>query len=212
MIAFSSLLIGALAFERYGTCPGSGATAHTMAQMTVNFQEDCATVADEITARGKGEEGWKDPHNRGQYTVLASGSSMVMLKRRTGNNRYTDKITFSLSANGGGCKAVACSESQGNSNNDQGANMCNMSNLFCNSSLKSNNGVACRPINADLNYQIQELECGRFRGNGQYRGHQCQNMANTCLVQASEAMEMPLEEGEPDFNGPLQRILNAASN
>merc|ERR1719190_326286 len=129
-------------FQRYATCPGSGARQHTRAQVTYNFQQSCDVVADEITARASGKNGWKDPHNRGHYQVLTKQANYLQLKRRTGNNRYTDVITFGLTANGAGCTANACSVSQGNSNNDAGTNMCNMGNLVCGPQTKNNqNGV-----------------------------------------------------------------------
>merc|ERR1719433_1357842 len=141
------------------------------------------------------ENGWKDPHNRGRYTLLAAEGNMIKIKRRTGNNRYTDVQTFSLMANGSGCKVNACSESQGNSNNDAGTNMCDMGNLFCNSSTRNgNNGVACKPIKTDLQYTVPYLECGRYRGDGRYRQHNCQNYENTCLRQPSMEVEETEEE------------------
>merc|ERR1719336_1877176 len=173
-------------FQLFATCPGSGARQHTMAQSTIAFANSCAEVSAEIQARAQGAAGWKDPHNRGRYTMLAAEGNMLKIKRRTGNNRYTDVQTFSLTANGSGCSVNACSVSQGNSNNDAGTNMCDMGNLYCASTEKNpQNGVACKPVKTDLKYSVTYLECGRYRNDGRYRQHQCQPFAETCLKQAS---------------------------
>merc|ERR550525_2050259 len=129
--------------------------------MKVTFANSCADVSAEIQARAQGTGGWKDPHNRGKYTVLAAEGNMLKIKRRTGNNRYTDVQTFSLTENGPGCSVNACSESQGNSNNDAGTNMCDMQNLFCNSNNKNsdvNPDVSCRPLLSNLVYHISYME------------------------------------------------------
>merc|ERR1719510_1384505 len=123
-----------------------------MAQGTVTFDQGCEEVSGEIQARVNGQDGWKDPHNRGNYAMQTTAANMLRVKRRTGNNKYTDVISFAMSAaDNGGCKVKMCSVSLANSNNDEGTNMCNMGNLFCNTSIKNNqNGVACASINSDL--------------------------------------------------------------
>jgi len=189
-------------FQLFATCSGSGARQHTMAQSTIQFANSCADVSAEMQARANGENGWKDPHNRGNYQVLATEGNMIKMKRRTGNNRYTDVITMALTANGSGCSVNSCSVSQGNSNNDAGTNMCNMSNLYCNSSEKNpQNGVACKKVKTDLQYTVSYQECGRYRGDGRYRQHTCQNLAETCLRQAS------LEEEQAPFH-VLKTLFN----
>jgi len=174
---------------KYQTCPGAAnavANIHTMAQMKVNFDQSCADVSAEIQARSNGANGWKDPHNGGQYTVLAANSNMITTKRITGNRRYTDKQTFALTANGSGCTAQICSESQGTSANDGGTNLCDMYNLFCNSKEKNaQTGVSCKPVKTDLTYKIESEECGRYAYQNYYRAHQCQQRNPTCLKTAT---------------------------
>jgi len=185
-------------FQRFATCSGTRNRQHTRAQGTYQFQNSCADVSAEITARANGANGWRDPHNRGHYTVLDVQDNYIKLKRRTGNNRYTDVITFGLTANGAGCTANACSVSQSNSNNDAGTNMCNMGNLVCGSKTKNyQNGVACKVEKTDLQYTISNFECGRYRTDGQYRAHNCQRFTTTCLRQRSleESAPAPLLEG-----------------
>lgn len=91
-------------FVKFSTCPGSTAAdkgkAHTMAQSTITFPSNsCDDVRNEILSRANAQHDdpptWTDPHNKGLYTVLESGNPIV-IKRRTGDNKYTDKMTFSL--------------------------------------------------------------------------------------------------------------------
>jgi len=181
---------------KYRSCPGAQDAAfniHTMAQMQVNFQNSCAEVAGEIQARaGSASNGaWEDPHNGGKYAVLSANSNMVETKRTTRNGQYTDKQTFSLEANGSGCTAYICSESQGTSANDGGTNLCDMYNLFCNSSeTNSKTGVSCKPVKTNLSYTIASQECGRYVGN-MYMGHQCQQANPTCLVNTQFSLAAP---------------------
>merc|ERR1719262_1574017 len=197
-------------FKKMVICSASPNRQHTMAQMVVNFQDDCSTVMAEVQARASGENGWKDPHNRGKYAVEATEGNLMKLKRRTGNDKYTDLISFQLQAgNGGSCSAQACSVSQSNSNNDAGTNMCNMMNLFCNSGVENGQtGVKCAAVNSDLQYSVANLDCGRYRNDGRYRTHQCQDFATTCLKQQSvesiflsalPELGRPQDEREKDF-------------
>jgi len=173
---------------KYKTCPGAAYAVfniHTMAQMQVNFKNSCAEVAGEIEARaGSAAEngGWQDPHNGGTYRLLSSNANDIETSRTTRNRYYTDKQTFALQANGSGCTAYMCSESQGTSANDGGTNLCDMYNLWCNSSEKNTKtGVACKPVKTDLQYTIVSEECGRYVG-ANYMGHTCQARNPTCLV------------------------------
>merc|ERR1719461_1358490 len=151
--------------------------------MQVNFQDSCDAVATEIKARASGQNGFVDPHNRGRYSLVSANGNMVTAKRVTGNGVFTDKITFAMQANGSGCTVYACSESQGTSANDSGANMCNMFNLFCNSGeTNPAKGVACKPVQNDLQYTITNQQCGRFAFANNYVGHRCQDRNPTCLV------------------------------
>jgi hypothetical protein len=188
-------------FQKFATCANSGARQHCMAQMKISFGNSCADVSAEIQARANGENGWKDPHNRGNYQVLAAEDTMLKIKRRTGNNKYTDVLTYSLSPLGSSmCEVNSCSVSQGNSNNDAGTNECNMENLFCASSVKANNGVACKKVKTDLQYNVAYKECGRYRNDGRYRQHTCQNLAETCLRQQSSLEEGPFHVLKTLFN------------
>merc|ERR1719350_2094800 len=194
-------------FQLFATCAGSGARQHTMAQGTMTFQNSCADVSAELQARANGQDGWKDPHNRGNYQVLSTQGNVLKVKRRTGNNRYTDVITFAMQANGDGCKVNSCSVSQGNSNNDACTNMCNMGNLFCNSDAKNGqNGIACKSVTQELQYNVDYFECGRYRNDGRYRQHQCQDFATTCLRQPSALAEESPEEPVPM---DLEAVLGA---
>jgi hypothetical protein len=172
-------------FQLFDTCPGSGATAHTMAEMTVDFTNSCAEVMAEISARAGATangDGWVDPHNRGHYKILATEGNLLKVQRWTAPYQYRDVQTFSMTASGTGCKVNACSVSQGNSNNDGGTNMCDMGNLFCNTSVKNTeNGVACKSVKYNLSYNIPYLQCGRYDGNNQYLQHNCQDFTETCL-------------------------------
>merc|ERR1712061_773522 len=67
--------------------------------------------------------------------------------------------------------------------------MCNLQNLFCNSATvntAANPDIACTPIKTDLNYDITYMECGRYKGNGEYQQHACQDFTTTCLKQPSK--------------------------
>jgi hypothetical protein len=178
---------------KYQSCPGAAYAVfniHTMAQMQVNFQNSCAEVAGEIEARAGADASdvnWQDPHNGGHYQLISSNANDIETSRTTRNGVFTDKQTFALQANGSGCTAYMCSESQGTSANDGGTNLCDMYNLFCNSSEKNTKtGIACKPIKTNLQYTIASEECGRYVGQN-YMGHQCQAANPTCLVNTQMA-------------------------
>jgi len=180
-------------FNLFSTCANSQARAHTMAEMTVDFTNSCSDVMAEISARaGSAANGgtWVDPHNKGHYSVLATEGNLIKVQRYTARYKYKDLITFSLAENGTGCKVNACSVSQGNSNNDGGTNMCNMGDLFCNSSVKNTeNGAACKDVKYNLQYTVPYLNCGRYDGGGQYLQHNCQDFTQACLK--NSALESP---------------------
>jgi len=185
-------------FKKFSTCPGSGATEHTMAEMSINFRNPCSEVMAEISARADATtngESWVDPHNRGHYKVLfhADREDYIKIQRWTKNYTYRDVQTFELKAAGSGCSVKACSESQGNSNNDQGTNYCNLGNLFCNTATASSHtGVKCKSLKYNLQYSMSYLECGRYDANGQYLEHNCQPFTRTCMENPSLEAE---EEG-----------------
>jgi len=182
-------------FDLFSTCANSQARAHTMAEMTVDFTNSCSEVMSEIQARaGSAADGgnWVDPHNRGHYSVLATEGNLIKIQRYTARYKYKDIITFSMTENGSGCKVNACSVSQGNSNNDGGTSMCNMGNLFCNTSVKNpENGVACKDVKYNLSYTVPMLNCGRYDGGGQYLQHNCQDFTTTCLRNSALEVEAP---------------------
>merc|ERR1711862_659705 len=97
----------------------------------------CADVQAEIEARAGGN--WVDPHNGGIYSVLDSSVGVVNTQRTTnpatsvGGQVYTDKQTFVLTEQDGGCKIEGCSESQGFSVGDFSTNYCDLRNLYCGS-------------------------------------------------------------------------------
>merc|ERR1711862_803755 len=113
-------------------CPGSSAGVHCGMELTVTAAASCSDVEDEINARLAGENGWYDQHNRGTYTKQNYGGA-VSASRLTGDGKYTDKMVFSLSDDGNGCKIEACSESQVFSIGDAGTNYCNVKLLVCGS-------------------------------------------------------------------------------
>jgi len=180
---------------KYQTCPGAAYAVfniHTMAQMQVTFTNSCAEVAGEIEARAGMTNGWEDPHNGGTYRLLSATASNIETSRTTRNRVFTDKQTFALEDSAsGGCTAYMCSESQGTSANDGGTNLCDMYNLFCNSSeTNPKTGVSCKPVKTNLQYTINSEECGRYVGED-YMGHQCQQANPTCLVNTQYSLAAP---------------------
>merc|ERR1719266_1902202 len=165
-----------------------------MSQMQVDFTNSCAEVAGEIEARAgaaTSDVNWQDPHNGGTYRLLSSNANDIETSRTTRNRVFTDKQTFALQANGSGCTAYMCSESQGTSANDGGTNLCDMYNLFCNSSeTNPKTGISCKPVKTNLKYTINSEECGRYVGKD-YMGHQCQEANPTCLVNTQYALTAP---------------------
>jgi len=184
-------------FDLFSTCVNSDARAHTMAEMSVDFTNSCSDVMTEMKARaGSAADGgsWVDPHNRGHYTVLATEGNLLKIQRYTQRYKYKNIITFQMEETAaGGCKVNGCSVSMGNSNNDGGTNMCNMADLFCNSSVKNTeNGASCTDVKYNLEYTVPYLNCGRYDGNGQYLRHNCQEFTSTCLKNPSTAaLEAP---------------------
>merc|ERR1712113_431705 len=101
-------------------------------QITDTAAATCDVVKQEIKDRLAGKNGWYDQHNRGTYTEQSYGGD-VSASRLTGDGKYTDKMVFSLTDNGGSCKIEACSESQVFSIGDAGTNYCNVKLLVCGS-------------------------------------------------------------------------------
>lgn len=142
-------------------CPGSPAsngfgTASTnaWARVQVVTSVGCEQAALEINlrAQGTGFGRWTDPHNGGKYFLYnsyldANGPSLrkvLSLTRRTGDDLFTDAITFALEETADNrCQVYGCSESQGKAMGDFSTNYCNVHNLVCGSSL------GCTPISVD---------------------------------------------------------------
>ena len=87
--------------------------------------------------------GWYDHHNKGTYTQQIYGGD-VSDSCLIGDGKYTDHMTFTLTAAGSGCKIEACSQSQVSSSGDQGTNYCNTKLLFCGSA------DGCKVANSDF--------------------------------------------------------------
>lgn len=116
-------------------CPGSSAWIHASCKTKVSASASCEDVKAEMVARVNGQyETWHDPHNNGTYSVTDKDSdgSTLSLKRKTGDGKYTDKITFAFQdAGASSCDVYGCSESQVTSYLDFSTNYCNMFSLYC---------------------------------------------------------------------------------
>ena len=147
---------------------------HASAQVDVDFAVSCSVVATEIMARVNGESSWVDPHNGGTYACDSSScptdGSVLNLRRRTGDDRYTDKFDFHFTAQGTGCRLQGCSESQVNSYLDMSTNYCNLRVLYCGSldGCDSSSALACSCANMPGTLQLPD--CGSrppiFRDSG----------------------------------------------
>ena len=116
-------------------CPGApgGLLHHAKASLFLNPKASCPSVETEIRARVNGTNGWVDPHNHGNYTMVSDEAGVMRLTRTTGNGKYTDALMLTFSDWGGdyGCQITACSESQVNSFADFSTNFCNLHDLYC---------------------------------------------------------------------------------
>eukprot|EP00419_Tripos_fusus_P011520 CAMPEP_0172663894 /NCGR_PEP_ID=MMETSP1074-20121228/6236_1 /TAXON_ID=2916 /ORGANISM="Ceratium fusus, Strain PA161109" /LENGTH=384 /DNA_ID=CAMNT_0013479965 /DNA_START=95 /DNA_END=1249 /DNA_ORIENTATION=- len=142
-------------------CPGSNALVHAKCEVSVEAQADCGDAMAEMEARvaGIAEGTWHDPHNRGIYKVLGRGKQELSLQRRTGNGKYTDKLTFTfVKASPGKCKIQGCSESQGTSVADYSTNYCNLRMMYCGSA------EGCKPV--AKNFAIVESSVNPSFGAG----------------------------------------------
>merc|ERR1711918_333605 len=77
--------------------------------------------------------------NRGSYSGTADAAQRV-----TGDQKYTDKMVFTLTGSGNTCQIEACSESQVFSIADFGTNYCNVKLLLCGSDQ------GCNVANSDF--------------------------------------------------------------
>merc|ERR1719336_2711187 len=134
-------------------CPGSMAPpgAHAWAHVVTEFDEDCATVKQEIEARARMDDGWKDPHNGGKYKLNgATNGNDIMVDHYTGNApHFHDKAELVLvDSKDGGCTLYGCSDSQGISAADGSTNYCNIHNLYANEAKDK-----VEAVNTNLNYK-----------------------------------------------------------
>jgi len=100
--------------------------------MTSTASASCDVVKAEMQARVAGTNGWYDQHNRGTYTLQNYGGDISM-SRLTGDGKYTDKMTFVLTAEGSSCKIEGCSEAQVFSIADFSTNYCEQKLMYCGS-------------------------------------------------------------------------------
>jgi hypothetical protein len=78
-------------------CPGSAVTLHAKCEVTGEVSGTCAVVMDEVSARVAGQyDLWHDPHNNGTYSGLSTSGTQMSLQRRTGNDKYTDKMVLAF--------------------------------------------------------------------------------------------------------------------
>jgi hypothetical protein len=151
-------------------CPKSPAYVHAKCEMSVQFENSCSQVFEEIMARLT-DESWIDPHNAGKYTLLDShhhdhvdsnhDSSEIQASRTSGGQGlYTDLLGMRLvdQKNNDGtsttttCVLSACSESQVTSILDFSTNYCNLHNLYCGTNEN------CRVLKHDLAYRRETFE------------------------------------------------------
>jgi len=112
-------------------CPGSPSSIHAKCSLTVEFDNQCSAVMDEVFARLTGHEGWVDPHHLGTYNLTKKTSEVLEGTRLTGDRKYTDKFKFSFEKQDDACIVHSCSESQVFSILDYNTNYCNLRNLYC---------------------------------------------------------------------------------
>jgi hypothetical protein len=96
-------------------CPGSSSFVHAYVKVDALAYANCKAVRSEILSRIASQgQGWHDPHNKGNYSVLDSSQfDILKLQRTTGwPGVFTDKLTFVLEPSGGYCALRGCSESQ----------------------------------------------------------------------------------------------------
>jgi len=136
-----------LSFRGAAKCPGSSAWVHAKCEVSVEAHAECGDVMAEMDGRvaGIAKGTWHDPHNRGIYSILGREAHELSLQRRTGNGKYTDKLTFTFDKTSSGkCKIQGCSESQVTSVADFSTNYCNLRMMYCGSA------DGCKPVAKDF--------------------------------------------------------------
>ncbi|CAK9014104.1 unnamed protein product [Durusdinium trenchii] len=141
------------------TCPGSNSLIHASAQVVAIAGSSCKDVHEEILARVQSK--WHDPHNGGTYSLVSATALQLQLKRLTGDKKYTDKMTITLSDTNGKCMIMGCSESQVFSIGDKSTNFCNLHNLYCGSA------GGCQPVKHD--FAVSETKIDTSIGAGSNR-------------------------------------------
>ncbi len=133
-------------------CPSSSAFLYASCQTTASAASNCDAVRYEMLARINGQYAqWHDPHNNGTYSIIKDQpGSTLELQRRTGDNKYTDKINFAFEDKDGSCIVRGCSRSQTTSVADFSTNYCNMYSLYCSSA------DGCEHVENDI--QVTETE------------------------------------------------------
>jgi len=131
------------------SCPGGTWLTHAGLRMTSTANSDCDTVKAEMLARVNGENGWYDQHNRGTYTQQSYGGDLSF-SRLTGDGKYTDKMNFVFTDQGGKCKIEGCSEAQVFSIADFSTNYCEQKLLYCGSD------EGCNVANSDFTHTEDE--------------------------------------------------------
>ena len=95
---------------------------------------------------------WHDPHNNGTYSAQSYGGD-YSASRLTGDGKYTDKQTFTLTDNGTGrCTIAACSRSQVTSVLDYATNYCDLKMLYC------GKADGCKPVVHDFSVGKETTE------------------------------------------------------
>merc|ERR1712096_251955 len=127
-------------------CPSSPASVHAGMEIVATASAACSDVEDEMKARINGQfNKWHDPHHNGTYSLDNASNGTLAAHRRTGDDKYTDKMVFTLTSSGdAACKIEACSESQVFSIGDAGTNYCNLRMLYCGST------DGCKPVTHDI--------------------------------------------------------------
>ena len=94
----------------------------------------------------------------GTYKVIDQSDESLTLQRRTGDGKYTDKMTFTFASTSevesgmSKCVLRGCSESQVTSVADFSTNYCNLFMLYCGSK------DGCKPVSHDIPSQLVEAK------------------------------------------------------
>eukprot|EP00754_Rhynchopus_humris_P012135 Rhum_TRINITY_DN14267_c1_g1::Rhum_TRINITY_DN14267_c1_g1_i1::g.75624::m.75624 len=126
-------------------CPGPDSGLHASCQVTAVVNGDCAAATAEVQARIKGVDGWVDPHNGGNYSVVSFAGNTLHGQRTTGKApHYLDLFTMVFTAQGSSCQIMSCSKSQATSILDFSTNYCDVHNLYCGTAS------GCKPVHSDF--------------------------------------------------------------